>query len=457
MADASITGDEHMETVRRAVLSNLTKSYVALMHPGGIKLNETIYSSSENSVLDASIYQLRSGIARIPASSLSLMANMNFTINNTSVISGLYLTGQITIPEGAVLPSLWFYYGLQNVQIGMPGISNFQLNGISLLNLFLRQNPEDRRNELSNLCPGAVGVTGGTTVKFTVPLSYIIGEGFVADRGFYQDQETLNSVMQFSFLFNPPSQWIGGLTGGIVGSLPTQFDALNMKVCSQIDILNSEFSMAKNSDIFRIPFTYVTSYPLFQQRNAGPGQIQQLSLQALPTAELCGILIFPVASNGRGSSSNNQAAVYDPIQLTYHKLSLQGQDLILLEQNAEILTQNQFFSVGSSAGFYYDVIEPPYTNSATGSTGTYIYTDSTPIVQRQRFTSLECFIADPSGTFAGKGKFQLARNFSGQIFTFYYQVPDDCTVSRVPYIDWYITYLANGLINIENGAAKLVT
>ena len=462
MADGSIggVGGPDSEMVQRAVMSNLSRSMVGLMHPGNVTVNSTIYSHEENSTLDTSIYEVRSGIAKVPATALNFQSNINFTLLNRSVVSGLYLTGQITIPQGAVLPSKWFYYALQNIQYGFPGISNFQLNGISMLNLFMRQNPQDRRDELNNLNPGAIGVTGGTAVPFTVPLSYIIGEGFNADKGFYLSGGSLANVMQFSFQFNPAYQWIGsggvtgGFTGGIVGSLPTQFDSLSMKICSQIDILNQEFDMARMSDIFRIPFSFVTSYPLFQQANAGPSTTQQIQLQALPSAEMTSILVWAVPSNRVGISSINTAVDYSPIKFTYEKLSLQGVDFILLENNVEILTQNNFYSVGDSSGFYYNDDNVSY---ATSATGTIQYNATTLSSTQKRFTALECFIADPSRCFDGQSKFQLSRNFSGQILTFYYKVPDDLTTAVCPFIDFYFTYLANGIFDVQKGTANLIT
>ncbi len=457
MASASTmggVGSANSEMVQRAVMSNLNNSMIGLMSPSGIGLNQTIYAHEESSTLDTSIISVNSGIARIPGSSLNLGSNINFTILNRSTISGLYLTGSITIPQNAVLPSKWFYYAVQNIQFNIPGTSSYQLNGVSLLDLYMRQNPQDRRDGLNDLIPSAIGATGGTNVPFTVPLSYIIGEGWTANDGFYMSAASLANVIQISFQFEPAYRWIGALPAGIVGSLPTQFNSLTLKLASQVDILNQEFDMAKMSDIFRIPFTYITSNPIFNQVNSGPSSIQTLNLTALPSGELISIFIHAIPSNKVGVSALNRAVNFNPIKFDYHKLSLQGTDLILLENEKEILSQNTFYSVGDSCGFYYN--DNNVTSAYVGGTGTFVYTGSTIVSAQQRFTTLECFIADPSSCFNGS-KFQLSRNFSGQVLTFYYVVPQELTNANCPYIDFYVTYISNGIVDVQKGTSTLIT
>lgn len=456
MADGEFIGGAHLESVQRAVASNLTKSLVALSHPGALQVANTIYSHEESSTLDMAIGQYRQGIIKVPSSSLSFGSNINFTLLNRSILGTPYLTGAITIPQGAVLPSMWIYPAIQNFQLSIPGISNLQYNGLSMLSMLLRSNTTERRNELNNLCPGGVGVTGGTTIQFAMPLVVPWCSSNVAHSGYYLDADTLASVVQMSFLFNPVSQWIGGQTGGISGSMPTQFNFLNLKLTNQLDLLNTEFSLAKNSDIFRFPFNYMVSYPLFSQPNgAATGTIQQIQLQALPSAELTSIIIWAVPSLSKGVSTNNQAVDWSPIQFAYEKLSLQGQDLILLETNPEILTENNWMSVDSSAGFYFNTYNAAFAN---GGTGPLQYSNATYAVNAlpQRFTALECFISDPSSCYESSSKFQLAQNYSGQIFTFYYILPSNLGPVNCPYIDFYITYVANAVLDVQRGTANMI-
>lgn len=456
MADASVLNSDELESVNRAIASNITQSEFATHHPGMPTAHPLIFSHSNSSSLDAVIGQYRQGIIKIPASSNNMLANANWTILNRSILSCPYISGSYTIPWGAVKPAMAYYYGINLWQLNLSGIGNLSGNGISMLDMFLRSNPTDRRNFLDQVEPYAVGVTAGTTVTFCAPL-YLPwnGPGWVGG-GYNLDANVSASTLQVSIQLNPVYNWIGGGSSGITGSMPTSFLTYNMKMMNQLDVLNQEFAPSKISSrgLFRLPFPYYQQYPLFSTPNAGPSNIQSLSLQSIPNGELVSIIVHGIPSGNKGVSTNNQAVDLTPVSFDYYRLELQGTRLIELETPQEILVQNNYMSVGSSSGFS-NIYQNGAFTTATGGAATY-----TSLVAQNgtgAFTALECFTSNPTNFMDGNGVTQLAQNFSGQIFTFFYQLSSQYTAARYPLIDWYITYVTNGLINWDSGVAKLIT
>lgn len=456
MADASLLSPEEQTYVNQAVVDNITSSIVGPTNPGTPTYNPLIFSHSDNSTLDAMIGQYRQGIIKIPASSVNFLANANFTILNRSILSAPYISGSYNIPQGAVKPSLTYYYGINLWQLNLSGIGNLSGNGVSMLDMLLRSNPTDRRNFLSTVEPYAVGVTGGTNVTFCAPL-YLPwnGPGW-AGGGYNLDANVSASTLQVSIQLNPVYNWIGGVTGGIVGNMPTSFLNYDMKMMNQLDVLNQEFAPSKISSrgLFRLPFPYYQQYPLFSQSNNNPSGIQSLSLQSIPNGELVSIMIHGIPSANKGTSSVNTAVDITPVTFTYVRLELQGTRLIELETAQEIAIQNNYFSVGSSSGFNFNLTNAAFTTTTGGVNS--IGASTAPVVSSGQFTALECFTSSPSNFFDGNGVVQLAQNFSGQIFTFFYRLAPQYTSAQYPLIDWYITYVANGQINWSDGVAKLI-
>lgn len=458
MADLALLNPDEQESVMRATASNIVESEIATSHPGAVTRHPLIFSHSDYSTLDAVIGEYFQGVLKIPSSSMSMQANANFTLLNRSILSSPYITGSYIIPQGAVKSSLAFYYALNLWQINIAGIGNLSGNGVSMLDMLLRSNPIDRRDFLSEVDPYAVGVTGGTTVEFCAPL-YLPwnGPGW-AGGGYNVDANVSASNFQISLQLNPPYQWIGGVSTGIVGAMPTSFTNYNMKIMNQLDVLNQEFAPSKISSrrLFRLPFPYYQQYPLFSTPNNenGNGVLQTLSLQSVPDAELISIMIHGIPSFNKGSATSVSAVDLTPVTFKYIRLELQGKRLIELENTKEILIQNNYFSVGSSSGFKFRIDNAAFT-TATGGVNTY--TNTTVVNNTAQFTALECFTSNPSNAMDGNGVTQLAQNHSGQIFSFYYTLEPKFISARYPLIDWYITYVSNGLLKFDGGVAHLTT
>lgn len=459
MADMALLNPDEQETVKRAMASNIVESTLATSHPGAPVHHPLIFSHPESSTLDAVIGEYYQGTLKVAATTNNMQSSPNFTILNTSILSAPYVTGDYIIPQGAVKPSEAFYYAISQWQINIPGVGNLSGNGISMLDMLLRSNPTDRRNFLSKVEPYAVGVTGGTKVTFCAPL-YLPwnGPGWVGG-GYNLDANVSASTFQINLQFHPNYQWIGGIPTGITGgTLPSSFTNLFIKVMNQLDVLNQAFAPSKISSrgLFRLPFPYYQQYPLFSTVNNenGSGLIQNLTLNGLPDAELVSIIIHGIPTANRGTPSVNTAVDITPVTFSSYRLERQGKRYIELETPQEIMIQNNYFSVGSSSGFNFDLVNGAFT-TATGGVNTYSNTTATTTTAQ--FTALECFTSNPSNMMDGNGVTQLAQNFGGQIFTFYYVLDPKYTSSHYPLIDWYITYVSNGLLTFSGGVAKLIT
>lgn len=457
MADQSIMNPDELESVNRAIASNITSSAIGTSHPGAPSAHPLIFSHTENSTLDAVIGQYRQGVIRVPASSTNMLANASFILLNIAILSAPYVTASYMLPQGAIKPSLSYYYGINAWQLNLSGIGNLQGNGISMLDMLLRSNPTDRRDFLSTVEPYAVGVTGGTLVSFCAPL-YLPwnGPGWVG-AGYNLDAAVSSSSFQINIQLYPPYQWIGGVGSGLTGgTLPTQFLSYEIKVMNQLDVLNQQFAPSKISSrgLFRLPFPYYQSYPLFTTANSGSQNIQSIQLQSVPNAELVSIIIHAIPSYNKGIPASTTAVDITPMLFDYYRLELQGNRLIELTTPREILIQNNYMSVGSSSGFNFDLINGAYT-SVTGGINTY--TSTTAVTGSGQLTCLECFTSNPTNFMDGNGVTQLAQNFSGQIFNFYYKFQPQYTAALYPFVDFFITYVSNGLLEADGGTFRLIT
>lgn len=443
MADRTLLIPSVEDTILQGAEAVIDRSIVALNHPSGTTVNDVIYANPRNSKLDLTKLQIRNGVWKIAPTSLGLGSSISFNILNRSLIMGLYLTGSIQIPAYGQLISNWFYYLINFIQFQISGINNLQYTGISLRDMYLLEASNARRNYLSTLMPPILNNTASTVpYDFIVPLPFFFNEGMLATKGFVLDANTLSSTMQLNINFNPLYTVMAGVTGHTL-TYPTSFDSLYMKTYAQMDHLTQEFASHRISNIFRIPFNFVQYYSLINQPvpNTGPTGVNTLQLQQLPQGELLRIVLSASDASQVGTLGGTSGLPnMDPVQFSYLRLTLNGNDMVLLESQKQVYNQMLYNSVGDDAATQYT---------------SYVYAGNTggaAIAQQNNLTTLDCFVPAVAGSMY-ESEFSVAESFNGQIFQLYYTIAG----GGISTLNWNITYLSNGIMSIENGEAKLQT
>lgn len=431
------------DTMLQGAESVIDESVIALNHPSGTTVNNVIYANPRNSSLDLTKLQMRCGVYRIPPTSLGIASSVSWTVLNRSMITGLYISGKITIPAYTGLISNWFYYLINTLMVSISGINNLQYTGISLRDMYMLEAPKARRDFLtSDLLPICDNTTTGTPTQFDfiVPLPLFFNEGLIATKGFVFDANTLNTPMNININFNPLSQVTFAATGHTGPTLPTTFDQLYIKTYAQMDHLTQQFAAHKVSNSLKVPFNFVQYYSLPNQTCITGGVENTLQLQQLPQGELLRIVLSASDASKMGDPNTVKYDMdFDPVKFKYLRLTLNGNDMIFLESEKEIYNQQLYNSIGDDAAIQYrsDV----FTN-ATGTPGS----------STKYMTTLDCFVPAIAGSMY-ESEFSVAESFNGQIFQLSYKLVD----TTISLLNWNITYLANGIINVENGEAKLQT
>ncbi len=447
MADRTLLVPSMEETILRGAESVIDRSIVALNHPGGTLVNDVIYANPSNSSLDLTKLQERVGVYRIAPTSLGLGNSISFSILNRSLLTGFYLTGTISVPAYSQLISNWFFYLINTLQFSISGINNLQYTGVSLRDMYLLENSKARRDYLSSDLMPAYDNTEGTgtvEVEFICPIPLFHNEGMIATKGFVLDANTLSSTMQMTINFNPIYHVFSGLTGHVPLTYPTSFNSLYLKPYMQMDHLTHEFAAHRISPIFRVPFNFVQYYNLVNQPVTSPDDINTLQLQQLPQGELTRIILSASDATKIGNVGSTQLANFDPVPFSYLRLTLNGNDLVLLDTEKQIYNQQLYNSIGDDAAAQY--VSTRF--SSTGTTGSNIdYTNN--------LTTIDCFIPAIAGSMY-QSEFSVAESFNGQIFQLYYRLAPKGQTD-ITRLNWNITYLSNAILSIESGEAKLQT
>lgn len=432
------------DTILQGAEAVIDKSIIALNHPSGTTVNDVLYANPRNSKLDLTKLQIRNGVYKIAPTSLGIGSSISFNILNRSIVSGFYLSGQIVLPAYTNLCSNWFYYLIDTLQFQMSGINNLQYTGISLRDMYLLEASKARRDYLSSdLMPAiSTGTDDGLTYDFIVPLPVAgINEGMISNKGFYMDLNTLSSTIQMNIQFKSLYTVASGVTGHVPLSLPTSFKSLYLKPYAQMDHLTQEFAAHRVSNIFRVPFNFVQYYTIVNQSIVA-GAHNTLLLQQLPQGETLSIVLSATDATKVGNVGNTGPVNFDPVKFKYLRMTLNGNDMVLLESEKEIYNQQLYNSNGDDAACQY--VSTRFTDIAGATGGQTDFTNN--------LTTINCFVPAITGSLY-ESEFSVAESFNGQIFQLEYQLVDDSISS----LNWNITYLSNGIIVVENGEAKLRT
>lgn len=429
------------DTILQGAESVIDNSIIALNHPSGTTVNDVLYANPRNSKLDLTKLQIRNGVYKVAPTSLGIGSSIAFNILNRSIVSGFYLSGQIVLPAYTNLCSNWFYYLINTLQFQISGINNLQYTGISLRDMYLMETSKARRDYLSSdLMPAiSTGASPEDYYDFIVPLPLFFNEGMIATKGFFMDLNTLSATIQMNIQFNSLQSVVSGVTGNTPLSLPTSFKSLYLKPYAQMDHLTNEFAAHRVSNIFRVPFNFVQYYSLVNQ-SITAGQKNSVQLQQLPQGELLRCVLSATNARAVGASDNKTVVNYDPVQFSYLRLTLNGNDLVLLESQKEIYNQQLYNSNGDDAALQYTSTR--FTNVAGATGGQTDFNNN--------LTTIDCFVPAISGSMY-ESEFSVAESFNGQIFQLEYQLADP----TIDLLNWNITYLSNGIITVENGEAKL--
>jgi hypothetical protein len=443
MADRTLLIPSIEDTILQGAESVIDKSIIALNHPSGTTVNDVLYANPRNSKLDLTKLQIRNGVYKIAPTSLGIGNSISFNILNRSIVSGFYLTGSITLPAYCNLCSNWFYYLIDTLQFQMSGINNLQYTGISLRDMYLLENSKARRDYLnSDLMPAiSTGASPSNPYTFIVPLSLFFNEGLLATKGFFMDLNTLSSTIQMNIQFKNLSTVVSGVTGHLSPSLPTSFDSLYMKPYAQMDHLTQEFAAHRVSNIFRVPFNFVQYYSIVNQTIQG-GAHNTLQLQQLPQGETVRLILSATDASKVGASDGSQVVNYDPVKFSYLRMTLNGNDMVHLENEKQVYNQQLYNSIGDDAAMQYTSTRFANIAGVTGGQTDY----------NNNLTTIDCFVPAIAGSMY-ESEFSVAESFNGQIFQLEYQLADASITS----LNWNITYLSNGIIVVENGEAKLRT
>lgn len=438
-----VVGANFLERMNDGAERVIDEDIIALNHPGGTTIANILYANPRNSKLDLAKCSITNGVWKVAPSSLSIGSSISFTIQNNFMISGVYLSGRITLPAYTNLCSNWLYYLINNLQIQVPGTNNFQYTGITLRDMYLMETSRARRDFLSaELMPAISTGASGDVFDFVCPLPFFWNEGMIATKGFILAANTLGSVINVNIQFNPMYSVVSGVTGHVPLSLPSSFDQLYMKTYAQIEHKITEFEAKRGPAPFKLPLNFAQYFRLPNQTVPSPGDRNSIQLTQLPQGELIRICISASDASKVGNSTNVTAngVDFNPVQFAYLRLTYMGNQLVLLESAKEILNQQLYNSNGDDAALQYSA--DVFTNNAgaTGGQTTNLY----------NLTTLDCFVPAISGSMY-ESEFSLANSYNGQIFSLEYQ-----TVDSISTLNWNITYISNGVADIKNGEMELI-
>jgi len=291
----------------------LSTSRFLQRHPANASMGSDLYSSAVNSTSELILRQRYSGQYVINSNNLNFGTQCTFYITPGSLVNGLTICGQVTVPLNSRASDLWAYHLIDSIEVKIAGTSSVQslrISGRSMLDYILASCHSSKVEQLKSCCSCvAIRNAGvGEIRKFAIPLALFFSSPEIM-AVFPLDSSTLKSQVYINIRWK---QLYNVFYGTSAVTLPSTFDELYMRVFVQNQVSNnfelSNMIQRDDSLVYSLPGHYLQTYSEIQTVGAvGYGVAQnQISLSSQPEGQLQAILLSgqPVAYEGVSATTS---------------------------------------------------------------------------------------------------------------------------------------------------------
>jgi len=426
----------------QAIVEGILSRKAPLMsNPGSVVANNLYYDSNSVAVVAA---ECVSNYGRYSQSltSLQLGSAGNFTIPNSSFLSGMYVYAELpALPANVFLPRSWLLNSIAQISfiLGSSNVSQINISGAShIAQLLLSCETAEKRNEVLRLAgdevtsaPQAPGTVNRAYMQLQLPWSRI--NSLMKKLPF--DTSLLSSPVIVNIQLKQQADFF---TGSGLATAPQAFSRYTV-FANQIDLMDKELSLAiplmrDPGLMYSYPFTYVQTSTQNFVGSASSSSPVSLILTGLVNADLVGISLQIIRSDrltgGNGSSPLSPLA-YERVQ----NLLLQYNGLTLYDSPGQMYRLYDAQDLPGSGVVPYSVL------TAAGA-GPYVTTPADAYIQFIPFTRLR-------NTQFGdmfQNSFRIANNVLNLGFI---------TPENVPYT-LTSTYYYNACFGIQQGQSNLI-
>lgn len=306
-------------------------------HPGQTQLGSDIYSSAANATSEIIQRQRYSGQYVSNANQLQFGSQSTFFLTPGSVMNGIILSAEVSLPRYSRAPDLWLLHAIESVELVISGSSSIQslkVNGRTHLEMVMATLDSKKLQLLRKACKFIDAQGAGVTVKASVPLHLFFSSAEMRAL-FPLDTSTLQSQIIINVRWKQNYQIFSGDDTNAV-SLPASFNDLYMRVSDQVQI-NNNFALSNELRkdpqlIYSLPGTYIQSFSqvVFVSAVGGASSESQVNLTSMPSGQLQCILAS-VRSIALEGSSGTQTLIrpfadFESVRVVYNGIELYRAD-----------------------------------------------------------------------------------------------------------------------------------
>jgi hypothetical protein len=421
----------------------LSRKAPLMSNPGSVVANNLYYDSNSVAVVAA---ECVSNYGRYTQSltTLQLGSAGNFTIPNSSFLSGMYVYAEIpALPANVYLPRGWLANSIAQISfiLGSSNVSQINITGAShIAQMLLSAETAEKRNALLRLAGdeagGAVAQAPGTVNRAYMQLQLPWSRIGAMMKKLPFDTSLLSSPIIIQIQLKQAADFY---TGSGIFSAPAQFSSYRV-YANQIDLMDKELSLAlplmRNPDMaYYYPFTYIQSSVQAFAGSANPSSPVGLTLTGLVNADLVGIALQIVRadrlSGGPTGAQPLSPFAYERVQ----NVLLQYNGLTLYDSPGQMYQLYDLQDLPGSGVCPYSVV-------SAGGAGPYISTPVDAYVLFIPFTR----IRNTQFVDMFQNSFRIANNVLNLSFI---------TPEAVPY-QLNATYFYNACFGIQQGQSNLI-
>jgi len=428
------------EQMANELASIVTRSRVLLNSPGNSLTAAHLYANPESAKIDVVPVLNTRGRLEISTNSLNLGATSTFQIPPGSFLAQCWLIASINVARYVHATQGWLLDQIEQVTYQFSGnssINNVQITGASHKSLVMAAcKTKEKRDAILAAAGDYLNATAAalTNQQAACPLFLPWSNPDVIGT-FPYDTSTLASNIIVEIKWKSPDTGAFMGESGQTPNMPTAFNNLTLKA-HQSDIQGAaafRVSTAMVADPalnYAFPMLLTQTFSTFN--NVTSGAEGTITLSALPTGQLVGILLTVTPSTWAGVSGNQN--VVQGVSAICSKLNLRynGQDIIKYVYEKEKQLVDAIQSEGN--GYYYS--QQSMTSISNGAAATY--TGAVNVMN---------LMYDLEGCFNEK-HFEHVPNYGGSTLEFLYRIDTAGLSSTSCRFDF--CYIFNAICNNEN-------